>query len=191
MPTPFIITDHLATTFVITDHHTAGVLLATGSATDPVGDRIQGPFNAVVSIVGTWEEPGVVGSPPPGDWDVWNAFRGEKLRLVFDDVQRESPHGDPPTEADVATIIEFAHAVWGGKVLLHCGAGVSRSGAAALTLLAVLLGPGREMEAVEHLLKIRPIARPHARMVEYADRLLGRSGALYGATAERMGGRWP
>jgi hypothetical protein len=177
--------------FTITDHATAARILKDGSAVDVVGEvDIRGPFDAVVSIVGrTWSSCSD-GGPPPGDWDVWNAYPAKKLRLVFDDVPRQSIHGDPPSEKDVEQIILFASEVR-GKILLHCGAGISRSGAAALIMITIGMGPGREKEAVDHLLRIRPIARPHEGMVDMADRLLGRESALYVATSERMGAKWP
>ena len=40
----------------------------------------------------------------------------------------------------------------GGKVLIHCGAGISRSAAAAMIIYACWLGPGREQEAMEKVL---------------------------------------
>jgi predicted protein tyrosine phosphatase len=99
-----------------------------------------------------------------------------KLRLHFADVISELG----PSEEDVRQIILLAENLRSckGKVLVHCEAGVSRSTAAALIMYAYWLGPGRESEAMERVLAQRPIAIPNRRMVEIADRLLGREGDL-------------
>jgi predicted protein tyrosine phosphatase len=103
-----------------------------------------------------------------------------RLRLEFHDVVHDGEFALAPSADDVAMIIRFAERVApsGGHLLIHCGAGVSRSTAAALTVLAVWLGPGREVEAVETLHDVAPQAWPNERMVELADELLGREGAL-------------
>jgi predicted protein tyrosine phosphatase len=100
----------------------------------------------------------------------------EKLRLTFSDTTDASG----ATEDDVQQIIDAAEEVarQGGRVLTHCAAGVSRSSAAALIVYAVVLGPGREEEALRRVMQQRPIARPNRRMIEMADRLLERDGAL-------------
>jgi predicted protein tyrosine phosphatase len=100
-----------------------------------------------------------------------------KLRLLFGDTETPE-HG--ASESDVQRLIEFAKELHGsqGRVLIHCEAGVSRSSAAALIVYACLLGPGFEREAMERVLRQRPVARPNRRMVELADNLLERGGRL-------------
>lgn len=104
-----------------------------------------------------------------------------KLRLLFSDTVDE----DGPTEDDVRKIISAARGLANqkGRVLIHCQAGISRSSAAAVILHAILLGPGHEEEAVARVVAQRPIARPNRRMIEIADGLLGREGALMRAVA--------
>jgi predicted protein tyrosine phosphatase len=99
-----------------------------------------------------------------------------KLRLLFADVVTD----EGATQEDVQRIILLAENLRGGtgKVLIHCEAGVSRSPAAALIIYACLLGPGREREAMARVLAQRPVAMPNRRMVELADRMLGRGGRL-------------
>jgi predicted protein tyrosine phosphatase len=100
-----------------------------------------------------------------------------KLRLLFADTN-EAELG--AQEGDVRSLIELAHnlRLFTGRVLIHCEAGISRSPAAALILYACWLGPGREAEAMRHVLAQRPIAIPNRRMVELADHLLARGGRL-------------
>jgi predicted protein tyrosine phosphatase len=100
----------------------------------------------------------------------------EKIRLVFADAY----DGTGATEDDVRRIIDAARTLptRPGRILIHCQAGISRSSAAAFIIHAVLLGPGREEEALARVLEQRPIARPNRRMLEIADRLLERGGRM-------------
>jgi predicted protein tyrosine phosphatase len=101
-------------------------------------------------------------------------------------------HVTPPRIDDARRIIDFARSirVLDGTVLCQCGAGISRSTAAALIALATWTGPGTERECVEELLRIRPAASPHPDLVGFGDELLERNGrlllALHEALRERM-----
>jgi predicted protein tyrosine phosphatase len=99
-----------------------------------------------------------------------------KRRMLVADVVTELG----ATEKDVQEIITLAEDLRTstGRVLIHCEAGVSRSTAAALIMYACWLGPGAEREAMRRVLAQRPIAIPNSRMVELADKLLGREGRL-------------
>ncbi len=121
---------------------------------------------------------------PAGLWRV-----RARLRLVFEDVLTRAEGG--ATRRHIERLIEFARHVdfTRGTVLVHCQAGVSRSSAAAAILLAVALGPGREVEARRQILRIRPEARPNLWMLELADEALETGGAL--VRAWRGDFRWP
>ena len=144
---------------VIADRSTAGSILCS--------PRKRQGLAYVVSIGGPQER------PPAGFRQV-----DDRLRLVFEDEASEAEGG--PSPEDVDRLIHFARHVdlAKGRVLVHCQAGVSRSSAAAAILLAVVLGPNREQDAVQHVLKSHPPARPNVRMLELADAALGTGGAL-------------
>jgi predicted protein tyrosine phosphatase len=120
------------------------------------------------------------GSMTPAPFD---GFPLGKLRLEFDDVcgtlavragfVRATPD-------QMAELVAFLRGV-SGKVLFHCAAGIGRSAAAACILAAICLGPGREQEALEHVLAVKQTIHPNKHMLSLADELLERGGALLGA----------
>lgn len=102
------------------------------------------------------------------------------------DVSEPNPLYATPRRSDAETIIAFARlvATQPGSLLIHCEAGVSRSTAAALLVLAAWQGPGHETAAACKVRRIAPLADPNALLVRYGDDLLGRSGALVQACSE-------
>lgn len=107
-------------------------------------------------------------------------------RLEFDDVCRgDSSHWLAPCEKDVERIIKFAEQLkgaTGGRIIIHCFAGLSRSTAAGFIVNCVWLGPGKEEEAMHRTIqaaseKDKGIC-PNELMVEMADELLDRDGAM-------------
>ena len=88
-----------------------------------------------------------------------------------------------PEKADVAAILAFGREVGDDvrHLLIHCHAGISRSTAAMLMILAQALPHEGEDAVVGRLLHIRPQAWPNSRMIGFADELLGRDGRLSAA----------
>jgi len=114
----------------------------------------------------------------------WPGLQNHMI-LRFHDVETPSDEFICPTEEHVGQILRFGRNALrrcgkGERVrlLAHCAAGISRSAAAALLILAVHYGKGREPHAVRHLYSIRPQARPNATIVSLGDKLLQRQGIL-------------
>jgi len=111
--------------------------------------------------------------------------------LSFGFADLDDPHAAsgsyfPPTRSDVLLILAFGRQVLDQQagredpltLLIHCSAGVSRSTAAGYAILCDWLGPGREAEAVQAVLAVRPVAQPNRLMVAYADDILARQGRM-------------
>lgn len=114
----------------------------------------------------------------------WPTLRNH-LIVRCDDVEEPLPHHTHPTEDHVLQMIAFGQDALQRsqrgnvvRVLVHCAAGISRSTAATLLILAMKYGKGAEATALRHLTRIRPQCRPNAAIVEHGDRLLQREGRL-------------
>ena len=84
-----------------------------------------------------------------------------------------------PTSGMVRKALSFARTLKEDDTLLiHCGYGVSRSPAIAFAILCQANPDSTEAELFQHLLKIRPQARPSTLIVEFADKLLKRRGRM-------------
>ena len=105
------------------------------------------------------------------------------LVLKFVDLDEPAP---PPHDArkelrlasgdDLVSALEFDRPE--ERLLVHCHAGISRSSAIALAILAGRMGAGNERIAVGELFRIKPEAVPNLHVVTLADRLLARDGQL-------------
>ena len=108
------------------------------------------------------------------------------LILYFHDILMcrpgtESAYYTCPTRDDVHSIVRFARGIsHEQEVLIHCAAGISRSSAAALTVLASKLRPSTKtaLHAVTAVLEAKASIFPNATMVGHADELLGYDGEL-------------
>ncbi len=105
----------------------------------------------------------------------------EHLVMKFEDVDFRAQGIALPRQEHVAAAVEFSRRHPEGSILVHCKAGIARSTALALAIIADRLGPGHEGEAVAELLEIRPEAAPNLLMLDMADELLDRCGALVDA----------
>lgn len=133
-------------------------------------------FDHIISI-GEPDDP----LPEPLDVDDPRVLRLEFMDTIpFDDFADDGPQWE-----HVAELVSFCQRIraCGGATLFHCAAGVSRSSASALTLLAMSYGPGREQDAVEAIARLPGghRARPNTAIIRLADHILERDGALMSA----------
>jgi len=126
----------------------------------------------VLSIIDPYE-------PEPVVFDRFHPHRRQTLR--FDDVMSRSAGAQAPEDDHLEALLAFGQAIEQAgdatHLLIHCHAGVSRSTAAAAILMAQH-NAGREADAFLALLELRAQAWPNTRMVQIADRLMARNGAL-------------
>ena len=106
------------------------------------------------------------------------------LRIAVSDIDAPRDGHILAGEADIEKLLAFFD-VWdrSAPLVIHCYAGVSRSPAAAF-VAACALAPHRcEMELARELRRVSPTATPNRRLVELADRQLGRQGRMSAAIA--------
>ena len=109
------------------------------------------------------------------------------LRLALHDIAEPAAGMMAADETHLAALLAFARG-WNAKrpLLVHCWAGVSRSTAAAYTILCDRAGRGAEPRLARELRVRAPHAWPNRRMIRLADTLLDRQGAMVEAV-EAMG----
>ncbi|MDB5361994.1 MAG: protein-tyrosine-phosphatase [Rhodospirillales bacterium] len=72
-----------------------------------------------------------------------------------------------------------------GHLLVHCHAGISRSTAFTILLLAQALPDVPSTEVVAEIVRIRARSWPNLRIIELGDEILGRNGSLVAAVRAR------
>jgi predicted protein tyrosine phosphatase len=127
------------------------------------------------------------------EWPVPDAFGGfgehARLELRFNDIIEDEPGLISPRREHVEQVLAFgrdllADTAGAPDLLVHCHAGMSRSTASVLLLIAQALPDLPPSELAATLLAVRDRAWPNLRMVEFGDALLARRGALVAAATE-------
>jgi predicted protein tyrosine phosphatase len=147
---------------------------------DELADHCALGVTHVLSILDPgWPEP-----EPLRDFEL-----SRRLKLNFHDVIEAEPGWIAPERFDVELLLAFGRSL--GEIadeagaepaathlLVHCHAGVSRSTAAAILLLAQHEPARSAQNVVGQVIRSRPRAWPNLRMIEMGDELLGRDGEI-------------
>lgn len=110
------------------------------------------------------------------------------LELRFDDVIDPVPDKVPPGPQHIKQLLALgrrlkAEPAAARHLLIHCGAGFSRSPAAAALMLAQAVPSIAPDEIAAEILRLRPTAWPNLRVIELGDGLLDRRGELVEAAS--------
>jgi predicted protein tyrosine phosphatase len=155
------------------------------------------PFKMTVCGIDELPEHGAVGvthvlSILDPAWPVPDAFgtfgEHERLELRFHDVIEDTPDMQPPTEAQVAQVLAFGRTLLNepagtAHLLVHCHAGISRSTASMILIVAQARPDLPALAIVQEILRIRPKAWPNLRIIEMGDAMLSRGGEIVAAVA--------
>jgi predicted protein tyrosine phosphatase len=127
------------------------------------------------------------------EWPVPDAFGAfgehEKLELRFHDVIENIEGVVLPSAEHVSALLAFGRDLRAepsrqAHLLVHCHAGVSRSTASLVLLLAQALPHRRASEVATEVMRIRPQAWPNLRLIELGDVMLARRGEIVAAAGE-------
>ena len=102
-----------------------------------------------------------------------------QLVLCFDDIASPKDDWVLPSKKHIQSALNFADELRGGSLLIHCHAGISRSSAVALAIIAKGLGAGKEKRAFKELERINSNCAPNALVIWLTDEILERGGTLY------------
>lgn len=126
--------------------------------------------------------------PDPGAFGAYGEHRRTTLR--FHDIIDPGAGRIMPSPEHMDAVLTFGRALAGsdeGHLLIHCHAGVSRSTASMLAILAQAAPDEDEDLLFERLRAVRPQAWPNSVMVGHADDQLGRGGRLLAALGRHYG----
>jgi len=139
---------------------------------DELGLHCDGRVTHVLSILDPgWPEPEAFGAFDPH----------QRLELRFHDVIEAGAGWTAPEQRDVELLLIFGRELTEARdphLLVHCHAGVSRSTAAAVLILAQARPDRPAEEALLTVVRRRPRAWPNLRIIELGDALLGRRGEI-------------
>jgi predicted protein tyrosine phosphatase len=139
-------------------------------------DELAGHCAVGVSHVLSILDPGWPEPAPLNDFEI-----NRRLRLRFHDVIEAQPGWIAPERWDIELLLAFGRDLAASAdthLLIHCHAGVSRSTAAAILVLAQTRPDRPADEALREVVRLRPRAWPNLRILELGDEILGRRGEI-------------
>jgi predicted protein tyrosine phosphatase len=106
-------------------------------------------------------------------------FSAKTLTLTFYDIVEATPNYDVlPDRSHIEAVLDFDRAaIASDRLVVHCHAGVSRSTASFVALLAQRR-PKHEAAVFAELRSVRPCSWPNSRIIALADDILGTGGSL-------------
>jgi predicted protein tyrosine phosphatase len=130
------------------------------------------------------------GTPVPTDFLTFGTH--ERLELRFHDIIDEHPEMVCPRREHIEQMLTFVQQLRhrphsDTHLLTHCHAGVSRSAASAILVLAELRPELPATALIEELLRIRSRVWPNLRIIEIGDEVLRRRGEIVEAIRRLYG----
>ena len=134
----------------------------------------EGPISRAISLLS-----------PSAEFPDLGLAKPQHLKLAFHDIAEERPGYIAPSLDHVQQAFDFIDEWDGeGRVFVHCYAGVSRSTAIGYALACKFQPAENEAEIASLWRKASPEATPNARLIAYADDILGRNGRMRAAISQ-------
>lgn len=116
----------------------------------------------------------------------------ERLELRFHDIIENTAGMIAPERGDVERVLQFGRNLLAqprpsAHLLVHCHAGISRSTASMILMLAQARPDRPAADAMAEVRQIRPQAWPNLRIIEIGDAMLGRGGEIVSTVRRHYG----
>lgn len=111
----------------------------------------------------------------------------QTLKLRFHDITEPFYNLSAPRYSHIAALLDFGRSLGlseGNHLVIHCNAGICRSPAALLLLMAQAARDRSPEEVMAQMLKVAPNAWPNILMVQLGDQLLDYNNRLVSAVTD-------
>jgi predicted protein tyrosine phosphatase len=139
------------------------------------------PLSRVHEMIGQYKPARVVSllDPEMTFPETGPAYADKHLRVKIHDITEDAQYSVAPGEEHIEALLDFIGA-WEEQepLLVHCYAGISRSTATAFISACMHNPDTDEMSVAQALRAASPTATPNRRLVQLADKALGRKGQM-------------